>query len=445
MTLFSQFDNALNTEVMSRLAVYVGETTEKTDKAVQGLLYTVIGGLLRRTTTEIGVNQLFTQIQRGQYTGQITNNLATILKDPTQTHALLTAGNDATSHLLPALKSSIGTMISTYASIRNSSAISLLGIITAVVLDVLGRQVVEKKLDADGLAVSLFDEREAFVNAVPEVLLPQLIEKLNLQSIVAGVAAPARRPTVTPQPAAAGRVVAPPVSYEPLDETDAATGSLAKWFVGGLLLLGVLGGGYYIYQNTRSHTDTANDVSDVTSSPTDTSKTDTVARSLAVPREATTRTTAPSAQTTLAGTAGRADSAGVNSVMSAKLDLYLSNPVAPKGRTFPLPTVKFQPGTVILAPGSEVAINDLANLLKTHPTIQIRLVGYANDAVGGLTNKSLSFKRVNMVKQQLVNAGVNFIRVDAVGLGTGVFIRPGDTTAVRKPAMRKIDMKIVTK
>jgi hypothetical protein len=203
MNLFATLNEVLNSDVLTRIASYVDEPTEKTNKAVNGLVYTIVGGLMKRTTTEIGVNQLFNHIQKGRYDGTLTDNLATVLRDPSQTNALITQGDEVISHLLPAMKSSIGSMISGYAGIRNSSAISLLGLTSTIVLHVLGKQVKERKLDADGLAASLFTEREAFVNAVPEELMPRLVEKVGLQQVVSGLATPARR-TATEAP---GRAV----------------------------------------------------------------------------------------------------------------------------------------------------------------------------------------------------------------------------------------------
>ncbi|QJW89486.1 DUF937 domain-containing protein [Spirosoma taeanense] len=453
MTLFASFNEILNPDVLSRIAVYVDEPTEKTHKAVDGLVYTVVGGLMKRTTTEIGVNQLYNHIQKGRYDGSLTDNLATILRDPALTNTLITQGNDVISHLLPAMKSSIGTMISGYAGIRNSSAISLLGLTTTIVLHVLGKQVKERKLDADGLASSLFAEREAFVNAVPEEFMPRLVEKVGLQQVVSGMAAPARRAAVespvrpvTYGGAPAGRSVATAtrtaVSYEP-DTLDNDNSSLAKWGVGALLALVVAAGGYYIYQNTRNYSGDAEEVNSETLISNDTAQADTVTRSLAVPVDMAAKTT-PKTAAPASTTPGAANPAGAAAgALTQQLTPYLSNPALPKGRVFPLPGVSFLPGSLSLTPGSQATIGELTTLLKTHPSMQIQLIGYANDAQGGLTNKSLSFKRVYQIKQQLMSSGIDFVRIDAIGRGSGVSRR--DTSGVPRPTLRKIDFKVVVK
>lgn len=464
MTLFNTFNDVLSPDVLSRIAAYVDEPAEKAHKAVQGLVYTVVGGLMKRTTTEIGVNQLFNHIQKGRYDGSLTDNLTTVLRDAAQTNTLITQGNEVISHLLPAMKSSIATMISGYANIRNSSAISLLGLTSTIVLHVLGKRVRDQKLDADGLAASLFSEREAFVNAVPQEFMPRLVEKVGLQQVVAGLAAPARRTTVeipvrqssaqsngtsksvsTANRATANRatVSRPTVNYEP-DDSDDENSSLVKWGMGALLVLALGAAGFYVYQNTKNH---ANDtkVTGATPVTSDTVRADTVSRSLAVPSDVTptpvSNRVAMAPGATSPAVSGVA--AGSGGALTQQLAPYVGNAALPKGRVFPLQGVAFQPGSLSMTPGSQAAIGELTTLLKTYPRLQVQLVGYADDAQGGATNKSLSFKRVNAIKQQLMASGIDFVRIDAIGRGTG--LTRLDTSGVAKPTLRKIDLKVVAK
>lgn len=451
MTLFGAFNEVLTPDVLAKIASYEDEPAEKTTKAVEGLVHTVFGGLLKRTTTEIGVNQLFSQLQKSGYDGSLTNDLSAVLKDATQTHTVITNGNEAISRLLPAMKSSIAGMISSYAGIRNSSSISLLGLTSAVVLDVLGKQVKDKKLTADGLAASLFDQREAFINAVPEGLFPQLVEKVGIQQIVAGVAAPARSNALSAsiRPSSATRPIpASTVSFEP-EPDSGSDGSAGKWLIGLALLMALGVGGFFIYQNSIKNRDNANEAvsSELPLNSSDSAAADTVNRSLAVPVETTpTRPAATSGTSATTATGVAVANPGVSGATDATLNTalttYLNDPIQPKGRIFGLTGVSFAPGSLTMTPASQGQINELITLLKARPTMQVQFQGYADDAVpgSGLTNKALSFKRVNAIKQQLVTAGINYLRVDAIGLGTGVKV--GE---LGKQPMRKINVKIISK
>ena len=448
MTLFGAFNEVLTPDILAKIASYEDEPAEKTTKAVEGLVHTVFGGLLKRTTTEIGVNQLFSQLQKSGYDGSLTNDLSAVLKDATLTHTVITNGNEAISRLLPAMKSSIAGMISSYAGIRNSSSISLLGLTAAVVLDVLGKQVKEKKLTADGLAASLFDQREAFINAVPEGLFQQLVEKVGIQQIVAGVAAPARSnaPSASIRPASAIRPIpASTVSFEP-EPDSGSDGSAGKWLIG-LALLTALGvGGFFIYQNSTKNSDNPDEAvsSELPLNSSDSAAADTVNRSLAVPVEtAPTRPVATSNTSATTATGVAVANPGVSgAALNTALTAYLNDPVQPKGRIFELTAVSFTPGSLTMTPASQGQVNELITLLKARPTMQVQFQGYADDAVvgSGMTNKALSFKRVNVIKQQLVTAGINYLRVDAIGLGTGVKL--GE---LGKQPQRKINVKIISK
>ena len=448
MNLFANLTTVFNPEVLSRIADYIDEPIEKTSKAVDGLVYTIMGGLMKRTTSEIGVNQLYNHIQKGRYDGASLDSLATVLRDPAYTNTLITQGNDVISHLLPAMKSSIGSMISSYAGIRNSSAISLLGLTTTIVLHVLGKQVKDQKLDADGLAASLFAERETLVSKVPEEFMPRLVEKVGLQQIVAGLATPARRVAVESSGRTVPTATRPAISYDLTDDSDTDSGALTKWGVGALIAVALAFGGYYLYQNTQKYSNGGQDSTDVASVSSDTIQADTVTRSLAVPKEPVAKTAPKSTSAVSAslaaapGSTSLAAATGTGS-LAQEMTPYLGNAALPKGRVFPLAGVAFQPGSLSMTPGSQATVTELATLLKTYPQLQVLLVGYANDAQGGFTNKSLSFKRVNIIKQQLVTSGINFQRIDAVGRGTGV--ARYDTAGPPKPTMRKIMLKVVSK
>ncbi|GAB2593410.1 DUF937 domain-containing protein [Spirosoma areae] len=441
MNLFTNLTTVLSSEVLSRIADYIDEPAEKSHKAVNGLVYTIVGGLMKRTTNEIGVKQLYNHIQKGRYDGLLLDNLAATLRDPTHTNTLITQGNDVISHLLPAMKSSIGSMISGYAGIRNSSAISLLGLVTTIVLHALGKQVKDQKLDADGLAASLFSERDALVNAVPEEFMPKLIEKVGLQQVITGLAMPARSTVVE----SAGRSVTtqtrPVVAYDPADDSDNGNETLTKWGFLALIAIALAFGGYYLYQNTQKYSSGQEEVNDVTEITGDTAQADTVTRSLAVPNESVAKT--PPKSTSATSSTVAAAPVGTTGKLTQQMTPYLGNAALPKGRIFPLTGVAFQPGSLSMTAGSLATVGELATLLKTYPQLQIQLVGYANDAQGGVTNKSLSFKRVNQIKQQLMSSGIDFVRIDAIGRGTGV--SKADTSGIAKPALRKIDVKVVVK
>ncbi|WP_266367207.1 DUF937 domain-containing protein [Tellurirhabdus rosea] len=423
MNLVAVLKENLTDTVVSRAAYYVDENPEKTRTALEGIVCTIVAGLMKRTTTEIGVNQLFNAIQKGKYDGSLVASFPDLLKDPEQVSRLAEAGSNSISHLLPAMKSSMGTMISSYANIKNSAAITLLGLMTPVALGTLHQLVLEKKMDADALASLLADQRDRIVENTPERLLDKMGEGLNIQQLLALGVTPAKRSATIERPVLQER---PRFVPEPDEDSN---GSLAKWGIGALVLVALAGGGYYIWNNTQNYSDYEETA--ISTDYKDSTATDSTKRLTATPVSGSA--TAPvSATPAAAGTA------------TAELAAYLASP-EPAGRAFKQPFLAFEKGSLTPAATTQPAITELANLLKANPRLQIQLIGYANDATLPMTNKVLSTKRVYVLKQQLIDAGVDLMRIDAVGFGTGVRYNPADTSASRKPTRREVLVKVVTK
>ncbi|GAB3334432.1 hypothetical protein GCM10027299_42640 [Larkinella ripae] len=421
MNLLVELKENLTDAVVTRAAYYVDESPEKTRTALEGLIHTVVAGLMKRTTTEIGVNQLYNAIQKGKFDGNLVASFPELLRDPEQTNRLAEVGSNSISHLLPAMKSSIGLAISGYANIKNSAAITLLGLVTPLVLGTLNKLVVEKKLDADNLAALLADQRDHLVELTPERLLDRIAEGLNIQQLLAVGVTPAKRTSFSERSPVQERQRFIP---EPEDE---GNGSLVKWGVGVLVLLALAGAGYYIWNNTQSYS-SANEEEALSTEFVDST-------AIVTPDSAKLRSAAST----------RTDSAATPTGVSSTTALaaYLTNAQLPAGRSFRMPTLDFAPGTDQLKPAGSATVEELATLLKNNPVTQIRLVGYANDAVPPMGNKALSINRVLAIKNQLIRSGINYVRVDAIGLGTGV--KAGDSTAIGKPRLKQIDVKVVIK
>jgi outer membrane protein OmpA-like peptidoglycan-associated protein len=429
MNLLVELKENLTDSVVSRAAYYVDENPEKTRIALEGLIHTVVAGLMKRTTTEIGVNQLYNAIQKGKFDGNLVATFPELLRDPEQINRLAESGSNSISHLLPAMKSAIGLAISGYANIKNSAAITLLGLVTPLILGTLNKIVVEKKLDADGLAALLADQRDHLVELTPERLLDRIAEGLNIQQLLAVGVTPAKRSGMADRSPVQERQRFAP---EPEEE---GNGSLVKWGVGALVVLALAGGAYYIWNNTQSYS-SANE-----ESATSTEFVDSVA---VTPVDSAKLRPANPVRTDSAVAPTPSSTPGISATTSlTALAAYLANAQTPEGRSFKVPTLDFEAGTDRLKPAGLATVEELATLMKNNPVVQIRLVGYANDAVPPMGNKALSVTRVLNIKNQLIRAGINYIRIDAIGLGTGN--KPADSTAVAKPALKQIDIKVVIK
>ena len=79
MNLFDTLNEALTDEVVSKIAKLSEEEPEKTRKALDGVFYTLIAGLVRRTGSMMSVSMLFNQIQKGNQGGELIGDVMSYL------------------------------------------------------------------------------------------------------------------------------------------------------------------------------------------------------------------------------------------------------------------------------------------------------------------------------------------------------------------------------
>lgn len=415
MNLFGALKDLITPEMRLKTALYVSENPEKTRLAFDSLLSTVAGGLMKRASTETGLDQLFRTLQKPETERNLLENLPQVFDSNERISQLAGYGNGLVSQLLPDKKSSIATMISTYVKVRNSSATNLLGLSMPIVLGVLRREVADRNLDVQGLGGLLADQRETWLSTVPAGLRDKLFEVLgidNWQEMDAamrssGVAAQ-RRASVSVAKVPTAKTAPAPV-VEDLDE-EARSDNWKRWALPVAALL-ILGGGVYWYLTRPQETTPVQEPSTpVTEQPTPAGST--MERADSRVRSAATTTTT--------------DSSGV---LTARLATYLLDGAAESGRTFALEGVTFTPKTAQLTANSEPVISELAEVMKKYPSVQIRLIGHTTDVV---TPKSLSLKRATAIKSRLIDAGINLIRVDASGSGNLANADRVDVKVVRR-------------
>lgn len=414
MNLFGNLKENFSPALRAKAAQFVGESPEKTGKALDGLIPTVAGGLLKRASTETGLDQLYRTLHKPDFDRQLLDTLPTLLDSTERTGQLTAFGNGLVSQLLPDKKSSIATMISSYAKVRNSSATSLLGLVMPLVLATLRRETVERNLDVQGLGSFLADQREAWLGSIPDGLADKLFEVLgidNWQGMDAALrssgAAVQRRASaaIAAKAATPAKTAAPPPPVEELDEESSGV-NWGRWLVP-LVAVAALGGGAYWYLNRPQTTNADAEAEPIAEQAVPVS--DTLARADSAGRLAVASPADTARKVAAPAPTGQGDFIGL-------LNAYLNDPAGKPGRTFTFHGVQFAPAASMYTAESGAAIAQLAQVLKANPRVQIKLIGYAAEG-DTLDNKRLSAKRANNIKSTLIESGINFIRIDAAGLG----------------------------
>ncbi|RDB04786.1 DUF937 domain-containing protein [Runella aurantiaca] len=423
MNFFASLKEALTEGVISQIAAQKLEKPEKIQKIFDALGVSLVGGLIKRVTTESGMKLVYNQAQKIEFGPE---NIERILKNEAEFEKLKAVGEKDLNTVLPGLKSAISSMVSKYAGTQNSLVASLCGVAMPIVMSVIKQKITEKKLDAESLAAYMGDQREEMLTVLPD-LNDKLIETMGIQYLLQNFSVPRTEESgvvsrgagtekgSASQPFLVGVDMQQQADYQPY----------LKWFGIGALVIGAIAAGIYFWNQRQTALENS------------TSETDsTMIEARTIQEPPVTQDSVVKDTTTAVATATPPATATANP-MSA----YLENATAPAGKVFKFDNVDFEDNTTQLKAEANAPIAALADLLKKYPNAQVKLVGYANDAKQPVTNKVLSVKRVFAIKDILIKSGISYIRIDAEGRGTGI---SKDSAPGQKP-LREIYVRFVKK
>ena len=457
MNLFEELKALLVGEVANKAANILGEKEDKVKIALEGLVPTFVGGLMKRASNEAGATTLMNVVKKSNNDGNIVEQLDLLLKNKESFAGFVEKGNSVVSMLLPDKKSSIATMISQFAGVRNSSATALLSVVAPLVVGKLGSLVTSQGLDKTGLANTILDQRSILLDETPENLQPKMIDVLGLATFMSEEIKPVQfatgtiksntTQTITPKKTVENR----PVTYSDKDY-DAEEGSgmsIPKWLLPTFLIAVVLGGlGYFA--TTYDWSKLKND----STIETDTSQNEQVTNAQIDTTNLPKDTVVAKVDSTVAAIS-TSKMMGVNLPNGQKLDLaegtfnykfakYLTDSSAKVNQTFTFDNLNFESNTPNLVAGSDKTVQDLAKIMTAYPRVQLKLTGYTDNIGDSLQNRKLSLKRAFAVKNLLVANGIQDLRIDFTGKGSSNPIA-SNANEEGKAKNRRIEVKVVKK
>lgn len=417
MNLFDTLNEALTDEVVSKIAKLSEEEPEKTRKALDGVFYTLIAGLVRRTGSMMSVSMLFNQIQKGNQGGELIGDVMSYLNKKDKLDNILKMGDGLISQIFPAYKSPLVSMIGIYAGIKKNSSTMYSSLAAPMLVDAVSKEINTNKLDVEGLITFLTDHHEPLFKLVPEELLEKMIPQLGLQEllspkfvtakkVVSGKPVSIKGKSIVPtEETSTSKNVASSAAHE--EEETSSSPIPIKTLLIGLLGAAAIAGGVYWYMNfykpSQSESTGEELVVDSTAIQPDTI-TKAIVDSVAVKDSLATATTTPSLAST-----------EQFSTFSAGLNAYLVDKTKPVGQVFPMTNVAFVKGSQALDSESNLIIDELTDLMIKYPRMQIQIQGHSNDAVG-MDNKTMATKRAFAIKKKLLVKGIVETRIDAIGM-----------------------------
>ena len=359
----------LTPDIIQKGASFVGESEPATQKAMNGIVPTVIAAMANQASTSAGAEKLGRILDTGKYDGSALNNLGSLFSGGETTQKVIAQGKDILSYLFGNRTEGLVDQIARFAGVRAGSASSLLALVVPLILSLLGRQRSTIGQSPSALA-SLLGEQKGFLSG----LLPA-----GVGSLLGWTGYETARPRET-------------AAYvEPKRETP-------SWLVPLLVLSGIVLAA----------------LTWLLSRPTPVRET-TVASRAAVRM----------ADVALPG--------GVKiSVPEGSFNYSLNQWLAGTTDTtvpkrFVFDNLNFETGSTKLTPDSVPTVNSLVFILKAYPAVAVRLEGHTDNTGDAAANKKLSLDRAVAVKEIMIAGGIADARIGTDGYGEEKPIAPNGT------------------
>ena len=125
------------------------------------------------------------------------------------------------------------------------------------------------------------------------------------------------------------------------------------------------------------------------------------------------------------------DLSNIGKIETELVDFISTGKAIDKNIWFDFDNLTFDTGKATLRESSQAQLNNVATILKTYPTVKLKVGGYTDNTGDKASNLALSTERANSVKAALVAAGVDATRLDAEGYGVEHPIASNDTETGR--------------
>lgn len=464
VSLLETFQAYLTSDVLEQISVFLGESREPTEMAVQAAVPALLAGLTERMSTTLGSERVMSLIKQvgtrldipallgipaaGAGSGSGGGDGVDAAASP-PFDDLATLGSGLLAAIFGSSLAPIVETLATAAGLRTESALSLLSLLTSIVLGVLGREVSSQHLGAASLASLLANQRDEINAFVPA----------SLGTLMSGssTAAASAEPSRTNRPVTAWIVPAAAVLLL----------ALVGWYFlrphGGLEERRAAAA--FSPASPASPTSPASPAETPASAPAAApaaAPSPSPAPPPPAPAPTVAKTPEPAPPTPDADDADEVPRGKMMTVTlpggrsvkleagsaNYQLDKFLAGgatataAAAAVPKSFTFDRLNFQSNSTSLMRRSQHIVTELIEILKAYPEVDIRLEGHTDDRGDTERNKTLSLMRANAIKAKLVAAGVAESRVVTEGVGREKPIASNNTVEGRRQN-RRIELVVV--
>ena len=392
MNLFEEFDQLLSGDLLKKVSLNTVDQLGDFELASKGIFYTLVAGLIRRSNSDMSAGMLFNQIQEQYKNNALPGDYIDNLSKSDFIEKVKNNGLKIISHIFPAYKSPLLSMISTYAGTSKHSTVLFSGIVANVLINLLGQKMKNEKMSKDEVVYYLKQHHEPLFKGAPEGLMDKMVPALGLHELNS------LKFVSTKKPESAVKSISEDI--EPIntveEESEPLFNKKILLIILSILLLSAIA--YYLYANQENISFFNKEEAPI---QTMEENEPIAADSISIKNETKIK-----------------DSTLIESNLSkSEIDLfieYVNNPSMKEGKEFDFKSIQFEDGNIELIPSSLPIIKQIGALMLNNSNLQVKIIAFSE--AGDL---KINNKRAFAVKKALMKNGVETIRIDAGSGGVG--------------------------
>lgn len=477
VNILNLIQDQIGDQLTSQASSFLGESESNVSAALGGIFPSILGKMVDSADDKGLMTKVFDLAKGGDF-GMMDDIAGIFTGGGSNATSVMNMGGTFLNLLMGNKTGALIDMIAKFAGLKGSTTSSLLKLAAPFLLKVIGGQISKGGLDLGGFMNLISSQKSHVKTSMPDGLgslgllggLKDLADDAAdmVGDAVSGAADFAGDTVDAVGDAAeatfdAGKKAVSGAADMAGDVGEAAVksgGSLLKWLVPALIILGLLS---FFGIKTCSPMDKAGDmVKDTTMGAVD----------VAGDAAAATADAAGNAANAVGDAAGNAASAvgdaaegavawmsgafsNVNEAAKKALDSvkftagsageqmmgFINNGFKGKS-TFRFNDLTFNTGSAAITGTTAVEVDNLAAILNTYPDVKISVDGYTDNTGDAMVNEKLSKARADAVKARLMAKGIAGNRVKSMGHGSKNPVASNDTEEGRK-ANRRIEVSIV--
>lgn len=437
--LLNQISNEFGGETLTHISSAVGESPGKIKTALGDILPALLGGLASKAQTKEGAHELLDVIHQNHLDTEQYDHVGDAIKSPDAMSRLMDTGKPLLDTVLGGRSGAVTDMVATHAGINPTSSKSLMSLALPLVLGLLGRRVGG---EGESGLMNLLGKPKSFLQDAPAGVASALglggAAGMAGMSGAADAATGAARSTLSEldQRAQSYRAEAPHLASS-APAAAATTPAWRKWILPVLIALGLVVL-YTYFMGRREPEPPAAPAVPTTTVP-------------AVPEAPVAPSATAPATTEQPATSGGGQPAGVTLNLPAdsierKLLVFIQDPnQKATGETwFSLDKIAFETDSATLKPSSQEQLRNVADILKAHPQVTLKIGGYTDNTGNPAHNLQLSRDRATNTMNQLVSLGIEQSRLTAEGYGDKSPVADNATEKGRQ-RNRRVDVSVTNK